>query len=330
MANKFSRYAPPTSEIISTTVTDPETGQVIASTSKKKFTRNQPTTQAYIKAIAKTAPLTMLTAAETRQLAKAGEKETAADEAAIFKYREEFLHIQKVSENGITSLGLLISDTAEFKQVATNWGFVTVVENRYKTDVVVGKNLAQTEVKTLVSTVTVNWNKPKKPTIDVEYYRQSGNIVNTEAVQAKISPLDVIKEKYKLGIYPATALADTDTEYVKPDEYETFAVSSANYVYAGAGTGAQFRILVSALAGAGQAYQFGRAGSAGGGQNYTQGELIRVPGTGLGGTSPDDDAVITILNVNNTGAIVSATVAGTASDGFISRVTGLTLDPGAA
>ena len=324
MANKFSRYAPPTSEIVKTTVTDPETGQAVISTSKKKFTRSQPTTQAYLKAIAKTAPLTMLTAAETRQLALAGEKETAADEAAIFKYREEFLHIQKVSENGLTSLGLLISDTLEFKQVATNWGFVVVVENQYKTETVVGKNLAQTEVKTLISTVTVNWNKPKKPTIDVEYYRQSGNIVNT--AQVKTSPLAVIKEKYKLGIYPATAL--TDTEYVKPDEYETFSVSSANYVYAGAGTGAVFSILVSSLAGLGQSYQFGRVGSAGGGQNYTQGELIRVPGTNLGGTS-SDDAVITILNVNNTGAIVSATVSGTASDGFISRVTGLTLAPGA-
>jgi hypothetical protein len=327
MANKFSRYAPPTSEIISTTVTDPETGQVIASTSKKKFTRNQPTTQAYIKAIAKTAPLTMLTAAETKLLAKAGEKETATNEDTIFKYREEFLHIQKVSENGITSLGLLVSDTAEFEQAATNWGFGVVVENRYKTDVIVGKNLAQTQVKTLVSTVTVDWSKPKKPTIDVEYYRQSGNIVNTEAVKAKASPLAVIKEKYKLGIYPATAL--TDTEYVKPNEYETFAISSANYIYAGAGTGAVFSILASALAGAGQVYQFGRVGSAGGGQNYTQGELIRIPGTSLGGTSPDDDAVITILNVNNTGAIVSATVAGTASDGFISRVTGLNLPEGA-
>ena len=324
MANKFSRYAPPTSEIVKTTVTDPETGQAVVSTSKKKFTRSQPTTQAYLKAIAKTAPLTMLTAAETRQLALAGEKEVATDEDTIFKYREEFLHIQKVSENGLTSLGLLISDTLEFKQVATNWGFVVVVENQYKTETVVGKNLAQTEVKTLISTVTVNWNKPKKPTIDVEYYRQSGNIVNT--AQVKTSPLAVIKEKYKLGIYPATAL--TDTEYVKPDEYETFSVSSANYVYAGAGTGAVFSILVSSLAGLGQSYQFGRVGSAGGGQNYTQGELIRVPGTNLGGTS-SDDAVITILNVNNTGAIVSATVSGTASDGFISRVTGLTLAPGA-
>ena len=324
MANKFSRYAPPTSEIIKTAVTDPETGQAVVSTSKKKFTRSQPTTQAYLKAIAKTAPLTMLTAAETRQLALAGEKETAADEAAIFKYREEFLHIQKVSENGLTSLGLLISDTVEFKQVATNWGFVVVVENQYKTETVVGKNLAQTEVKTLISTVTVNWNKPKKPTIDVEYYRQSGNIVNT--AQAKTSPLAVIKEKYKLGIYPATAL--TDTEYVKPDEYETFSVSSANYVYAGAGTGAVFSILVSSLAGLGQSYQFGRVGSAGGGQNYTQGELIRVPGANLGGTS-SDDAIITILNVNTTGAIVSATLTGTASDRFISRVTGLNLAEGA-
>ena len=321
MANKFSRYAPPTSEIVKTTVTDPETGQAVVSTSKKKFTRSQPTTQAYLTAIAKTAPLTMLTAAETRQLALAGEKEVATDEDTIFKYREEFLHIQKVSENGLTSLGLLISDTLEFKQVATNWGFVVVVENQYKTETVVGKNLAQTEVKTLISTVTVNWNKPKKPTIDVEYYRQSGNIVNT--AQVKTSPLAVIKEKYKLGIYPATAL--TDTEYVKPDEYETFSVSSANYVYAGAGTGAVFSILVSSLAGLGQSYQFGRVGSAGGGQNYTQGELIRVPGTNLGGTS-SDDAVITILNVNNTGASVSATVSGTASDGFISRVTGLNPD----
>ena len=328
MANKFSRYAPPTSEIIKTTVTDPETGQAVISTSKKKFTRSQPTTQAYLKAIAKTAPLTMLTAAETRQLALAGEKEVAADEAAIFKYREEFLHIQKVSENGITSLGLLVSDTAEFKKVATNWGFVVVVENQYKTETVVGKNLARTEVKTLTSTVTVDWSKPKKPTIDVEYYRQSGNIVNTADSTVKISPLAVIKEKYKLGVYPTTAL--TDTEYVKPDEYETFSVTSANYVYAGAGTGAVFSILTSALAGQGQGYQFGRVGSAGGGQNYTQGELIRVPGTNLGGTSPDDDAVITILNVNNTGAIVSATLSGTASDEFISRVTGLTLAPGAA
>ena len=323
MANKFSKSVA-VSTIVTTAVTDPETGAVITATSKKKFSRDQPSTSAYLEAIAATAPLTMLTAAETKLLSNAGEKEAAAEEDVIYKYREEFLYIQKVSENGVTTLGLLVSDTAEFKKVATNWGFAALVENKYKTEIVVGKNLARTEVKTLTSNVTVDWSKPKKPTIDVEYYRQSGNIVNT--AQVKTSPLAVIKEKYKLGIYPATAL--TDTEYVKPDEYETFSVSSANYVYAGAGTGAVFSILVSSLAGLGQSYQFGRVGSAGGGQNYTQGELIRVPGTNLGGTS-SDDAVITILNVNNTGAIVSATVSGTASDGFISRVTGLTLAPGA-
>jgi hypothetical protein len=325
MANKFSRTVLPTSNITTTTVTDPETGQVIVNTSKKQFTRSQPTTGAYLEAIAKTDPLTMLTAAETKQLARAGEKEAATDEDVIFKYREEFLHIQKVSENGITSLGLLVSDTAEFKQAAINWGFAVVVENQYKTEIVVGKNLVKTEVKTLTSTVTVDWSKPKKPTIDVEYYRQSGNIVNAAA--AKSSPLADIKAKYQLGIYPSTAL--TGTVYVKPDEYQTFAVNSSNYRYAGAGTGAVFSILVSSLAGTGQIYQFGRAGSAGGGVNYAQGELIRVPGTNLGGTSPEDDAVITILNVNTTGAIVSATLAGTASDRFISRVTGLNLDEGA-
>lgn len=322
MANKFSRTVLPTSNITSTTVTDPETGQAIVSSSKKQFTRSQPTTGAYLEAIAKTAPLTMLTASETKLLAKAGEKETAADEDVIFKYREEFLYIQKVSENGVTSLGLLVSDTAEFKKAATNWGFTALVENQYKTDVVVGKNLARTEVKTLISNVTVDWSRPKKPTIDVEYYRQSGNIVN--AASTKSSPLAAIKEKYQLGVYPSTTL--TGNVYVKPDEYQTFAVNSANYRYAGAGTGAVFSILVSALAGTGQAYQFGRAGSAGGGSNYSQGELIRVPGTSLGGTSPEDDAVITILNVNTTGAIVSATLTGTASDRFISQVTGLNPD----
>jgi len=326
MANKFARTVLPTSTVTTSTITDPETGQAIISTSKKKFTRSQPSTGAYLEAIAKTVPLTMLTAGETKLLSKAGEKETAADEDVIFKYREEFLHIQKVSENGITTLGLLVSDTAEFKKVAINWGFAALVENKYKTETVVGKNLAQTEVKTLVSNVTVDWSKPKRPTIDVEYYRQSGNIVNTEAV--KTSPLAAIKEKYKLGIYPSTAL--TGTVYVKPDEFETFSVNRMNYIYAGAGTGAVFNILVSSLAGSGQTYQFGKAGSAGGGQNYTQGELIRVPGNGLGGVSPDDDAVITILNVNSTGAIVTATLTGTASDRFISRVTGLNLTPGAA
>jgi hypothetical protein len=325
MAKKSSRYTLPTSNIATTTVTDPETGQEIVSTSKKKFTRSQPTTGAYLEAIAKTAPLTMLTAAETRLLSKAGEKEAAADEDVIFKYREEFLHIQKVSENGVTTLGLLVADPEEFKKVATNWGFTALVERKYKTETVVGKNLAQTETKTLVSTVTVDWSRPKKPTIDVEYYRQSGNIVNSAGT--KVSPLAAIKEKLQLGIYPSTQL--TGTEYVKPDEYETFAVNRNNYIYAGSGQGAVFTILVSSLAGIGQSYQFGRAGSAGGGQNYSQGELIRIPGTKLGGTSPDDDAVITILNVNNTGAIVSATLTGTASDRFISRVTGLNLTPGA-
>jgi hypothetical protein len=316
MANKFSKSVA-VSTILNTAITDPETGAVITSTSKKKFSREQPSTSAYLEAVASTQPLTMLTATETKLLSKAGEKEAAAEEDVIFKYREEFLYIQKVSENGVTTLGVLVSDTAEFKKVATNWGFAALVENKYKTDVVVGKNLARTEVKTLISNVTVDWSKPKKPTIDVEYYRQSGNIVNTAAV--KTSPLAAIKEKYQLGVYPSTTL--TGTVYVKSDEYQSFAVNSFRYL--GSGTGAVFNVVANALEGVGQAYQFGRVGSAGGGTNYTQGESILIPGDGLGGTTPLNDAVITILTVNSTGAIVSARITGTTSDNFLSNRAGL-------
>ena len=316
MANKFSKSVA-VSTIVTTAVTDPETGAVITATSKKKCSRDQPSTSAYLEAIAATAPLTMLTAAETKLLSKAGEKEAAAEEDVIYKYREEFLHIQKVSENGVTTLGLLVSDTAEFKKVATNWGFAALVENKYKTEIVVGKNLARTEVKTLTSNITVDWSKPKKPTIDVEYYRQSGNIVNTAAVKA--SPLAAIKEKYQLGVYPSTTL--TGTVYVKSDEYQSFAINSFRYF--GSGSGAGFNVIANALEGVGQAYQFGRVGSAGGGVNYTQGESLLIPGTSLGGTTPLNDAVITILTVNSTGAIVSARIIGTTSDNFLSNLAGL-------
>lgn len=315
MANKFSRSVA-VSTIMTTAVTDPETG-TITSTSKKQFSRDQPSTSAYLEAIAATAPLTMLTAAETRLLSKAGEKEAAAEEDVIYKYREEFLHIQKVSENGVTTLGVIVADTAEFKQVATNWGFAALVENKYKTEIVVGKNLARTEVKTLLSNVTVDWSKPKKPTIDVEYYRQSGNIVNTAAVKTR--PLAAIKEKYQLGVYPSTTLPGN--VYVKSDEYQSFAINSFRYF--GSGSGAVFNVIANALEGVGQAYQFGRVGSAGGGANYTQGESLLIPGTGLGGTTPLNDAVITILTVNSTGAIVSARIIGTTSDNFLSNLAGL-------
>ena len=318
MANKFSKSIA-VSTIVTTAVTDPEAGTVITATSKKKFSRDQPSTSAYLEAIAATAPLTMLTAAETRLLSKAGEKEAAAEEDVVYKYREEFLHIQKVSENGVTTLGVIVADTAEFKQVATNWGFAALVENKYKTEVIVGKNLARTEVKTLISTVTVDWSKPKKPTIDVEYYRQSGNIVNTAAV--KTSPLAAIKAKYQLGVYPSTTL--TGTVYVKSDEYQSFAINSNSFIYFGSGTGAVFNVIANALEGVGQAYQFGRVGSAGGGANYTQGESLLILGNGLGGTTPLNDAVITILTVNSTGAIVSARITGTTSNNFLSNLAGL-------
>jgi hypothetical protein len=316
MANKFSRSVA-VSTIVTTAVTDPEAGTVITATGKKKFSRDQPSTSAYLEAIAATAPLTMLTAAETRLLSKAGEKETAAEEDVIYKYREEFLHIQKVSENGVTALGVIVADTAEFKRVATNWGFAALVENKYKTDVVVGKNLARTEVKTLLSNVTVDWSKPKKPTIDVEYYRQSGNIVNTTAV--KTSPLAAIKAKYQLGVYPSTTL--TGNVYVKSDEYQSFAINSFRYF--GSGSGAVFNVIANALEGVGQAYQFGLVGSAGGGVNYTAGESLLIPGTSLGGTTPLNDAVITILTVNSTGTVVSARIIGTTSNNFLSNLAGL-------
>ena len=317
MANKFSKSVAVTTSVL-TQITDPETGLVVAAASKKQFARTQPSTSAYLEAVAATDPLTMLTADETRQLARAGEKETATDEDLIFKYRQEFLHIQKVAENGISTLGVIVADPEEFKQVAVNWGFTAQVESLYKTDVVVGKNLARTEVKTLTSNVTVDWSKPKKPKIDVAYYRQSGNIVNTAV--AKTGPVDLVKAQLQLGVYPTTA--QVETAYVRADQYQTFAINSSNYRYIGSGTGAVFSILASALSGGGQRYQFGRAGSAGGGQNYAQGELILVPGTSLGGTSPLNDASITILNVNTTGAIVSATLTGTTSDRFISLTPG--------
>ena len=147
--------------------------------------------------------LTMLTAAEVKSLSNAARINLAEDEALIVKYRDEFLHIQRAAEQGLTELMMLVENSEEFAVITTAWGFTTTVRDQYRTNIQYRKNLGEIQTETLISNVIVNWLKPKTPTVDVAYYRQSGNLISLLDSTLFVPILDQVKAR--LGV--------TDTTY---------------------------------------------------------------------------------------------------------------------
>ena len=142
--------------------------------------------------------LTMLTAAEVKSLANTAQINIAEDETLIYKYRDEFLHIQRAAEQGITNLDMLIENPTEFSVIATAWGFNCTVEDRYGFKVVYRKNLGQERVTNKISNLQISWLTPNKPTVDVAYYREKGNLVSLLDSTLFVPKLDLLKQQ--LGI----------------------------------------------------------------------------------------------------------------------------------
>ena len=217
-------------------------------------------------------PLTMLTAEEVKRLSLAGQQLIGTDETLIYKYREEFLHVQQVAEKGLTTLDLLVEVPSEFKIVAEAWGFTVTVKDKYTAGIVYTKNLNQTEFKTQVSNVNIDWSKPNPATIDVEYYRQSGNL----SVLADSTLLMPNVQNIEASVLYATKIAygiTDNSDYNKAAQYP--------FTKTGKGLGGKVAINISN----GLPYPNG-SGSAiiNGGYGYRVGDVITFPGTRLGST----------------------------------------------
>ena len=109
-----------------------------------------------------------------------------------------------------------------------------------------------------------------------------------------------------------------------PDQQENFSWEGSYLQYSGSGTGAIFQIVASSLGGYGLPYRFylgstrPQGGSGVAGLGYLVGDKFRISG-GLmsnGAVSPTNDAMITVLRVNSTGGILSASISGTTPNGF--------------
>ena len=158
-----------------------------------KFTRTEQT-------------LTMLTAAETQQLTRAAQQDITTTEDLIYKYRDEFLHIQRAAEQGLTKLELLVEDPTEFTVLAEGWGFTALAQDKFSAKIVYRKNLGQEEVVRQTSNVSVDWSRPKTPTVDVEYYRESGNLVSLLDSTLFVPRLTQVKQA--LGVTNSTYTVD--------------------------------------------------------------------------------------------------------------------------
>jgi len=229
--------------------------------------------------------LTMLTAAEVKLLSNVAQINIAEDETLIVKYRDEFLHIQRAAEQGLTSLFMLLETPNEFAIIATAWGFTTVVEDRFDTKITFRKNLGQQQTQQKLSNILVDWATPKPPTVDVAYYRESGNLISIQDSTLFVPLLDRVKAR--LGI--------TDTTY----SVKKIATQVEKYP-------ASWIVSITN----GNPYVFVST-SAGFGRNYRSKQLITIPGNLLGGKTPANDARIIVTSVNSEGAILTSTISGT-------------------
>lgn len=141
----------------------------------------------------------MLTASETRQLSAAAQELDQIDETLIYKYRDEFLHIQSAAVKGLTKLEMLVEDPQEFSQVCTAWGFSTVIQDKISAQIIYSKAQNSETIERTTSNITVDWTSPKPTTIDVEYYRSSGDLVKLANSRLSIPLLTTLKNKFSIG-----------------------------------------------------------------------------------------------------------------------------------
>jgi len=272
------------------------------------FSRIQTTKSRYLEAENALAPLTMITGPEALALAKAGQELIGTNEELIYRYRDEFLHIQRAAENGLTTLNMLVENPSEFGILATAWGFVATVRSRFDTKILYTKNLAETEVTTELSNINIDWTRPTKPTIDVDYYRNSGNAVLLEDSTLNIpifSKVDAVKKQ--LGISVTGLIPNINIDYRAVPMPFPAGFSGKRSLGYGSGVGAVIPLTVNA----GFRYAVTYFPETGG-KGYRAGETITVFGNDLFGTSPINDATFTISEVDAFGGITNISVAGTA------------------
>lgn len=256
-----------------------------------KFTRIQTTASRYQEAANALVPLTMISGQEALSLSLAAQALIGSNEELIYKYRDEFLHIQKAAENGLTNLRMKAENPEEFAIVARAWGFVCTVESLFETQVVYRKNLNRTSTVLELSNITVDWSAPTKPLIDIDYYRQSGNLVQLEdstIVVPIISKIEAVKQQ--LGIVTTPGF---------------------NIQYSGLGSGAVIPVVMTT-----NGNYAGYFSPKNGGTGYRVGDVITISGFNLGGVTPANNAVITVRNTVNrgkgTGTITEYSITGTA------------------
>ena len=240
----------------------------------------------------------MITGPEALALAKAGQELTGTNEELIYKYRDEFLHIQRAAENGLTTLNMLVENPSEFGILATAWGFVSTVRSRFDTKILYTKNLAETETTTELSNINIDWSKPGKPTIDVEYYRASGNAVLIEDSTLAVpvfAKLDLVKRVLGIGQETGTI----NITYNRTDFSGTFGTKT--------GSGAVIPLSVNGVG----SYVISYFPTQGG-RGYRVGDAFTVYGNDLFGRTPASNAVLQVTEVDAFGAITNVRAVGTA------------------
>jgi hypothetical protein len=267
-----------------------------------KFSRIQSKSR-YLELVNTLTPLTVLTGAEAKELATAGQELIGTNEELIYKYRDEFLHIQRAAEQGLTSLETLVDDPNELAIVVRGWGFTATVQDKIRSSIVYRRNLGQQDVVVKLSNILIDWNKPTTPTVDVAYYRQSGNLV--PLADSSILLPSYVTEENRLQTIKQSLGIQNNTAYYQP--------SKQGFSKTGIGQGGQIGINVFN----GVDYYFA-GGIINGGSGYVIGDVIRFAGArfGLQGEVVSDDVRITVTSVTKYGGIASVTLAGT---GRISR-----------
>ena len=259
-----------------------------------KLTRIQPKSR-YLEAANALTPLTMLTGQEALSLSRAGQEQIGTNEELVYKYRDEFLYIQRAAEQGLTSVDILIDDPNELSIVAQSWGFVCTVQDKFSAKIVYRKNLGQEEIQRKLSNINIDWSKPKAPTVDVAFYRQTGNLVQLADSSIAIPTLSLRLQSVKqsLGITDNTVYTDT-TKY--------------DFTKTGAGKGGTLAVTISGN----KSYTV--AGPiTNGGSGYVVGNTITFPSYRFQyGTKNVSTNVLTIIvtEVDKYGAILAVRLTG--------------------
>jgi hypothetical protein len=263
-----------------------------------KFTRIQSKTR-YLEAANALTPLTMLTAAEAKSLSTAGQEQIGSNEELIYKYRDEFLYIQRAAEQGLTKVDTLVDDPNELATVARSWGFTAVVEDKFSNKIIYRTNLGAEQILNKISNITIDWNRPKTPSIDVAYYRQSGNLV---ALADSSMVIPDIEETRLFAIKQTLGITDNTRYYTE---------SQKNFSKTGTGVGGRLAITQS------NGNDYTLAGAINnGGSGYRVGDVIRFSAQSIGviGQTTDislaNELRIAVTAVDKYGSIISVSLTG--------------------